>query len=1073
MTLIQTLAKQSLKEKGLEGLGLTMPVLSPQWVADAQTDPDISFDEDNLMLSSTDHNWTAPFPGLITQTGSPDHPVPVSLQKADGSMVNEPGAVLRLFPQSILRLKRLLAQKTETENGLTPLRAQGEVTRPVPAYAFFGGDPGSSFISGSIYTGLDTGIAGSLSFYDEQGYIIHPLYVASLVRVLLHSYPALKADDSATDQLDHLLGLSSAARLVRLVQGDGSPYSGDHLEGITVKNVNAGLFTLDDSDDDTLAGEIKRAEATADDGEFPESTTSKLLLANSCYGRMLDKVSLPKMAIETTADPNWPYDFFTVAVLDLRTYLTGTAHEEFNGTKLEPKTTVRLNQNLELLPHGNALLGHAQRILEGSPSKSFVVSPAIDAHLPLPSGPEAVLWPDFPAAPDGLTPTPDDAGFPPDFKAQLQSHGRAAFITDGSGAQPTGVLLTLTGLPTGAAVRVFNRKFGQEATLSRGDGAGGTSFTEAAPAAGRTFNGEVMLVLQDPLGLRRPEGTVTVPRDPALIFDLMVVCPNPRHKKLFGALTIPITGPETTAPSPAAANLFGSATHRAVCNAPVLGLSHPNPGSFDFSGFENFLNSILVFSGETQPRDAARQPTMARRETVIASRKDSTWEGLLSGGLLDGSMHHAQQDLGCPGSPGGRENAAAAILVKGQLAYDLGRMAFRRTTSLYDRIVPLGESDWAEPDPSPALGASESPNETSGLFAGALLQTISPYCETPELALLKPLIETDLDSIPENLADFIDSLIQKVEDFELDTAGLPEFISEGVTSLKTKLVEKINELRTDSGTTLDALERGYQEIKRELSASIYGRRDTQWALAQGIAQARKYIYLETPGFSFTQGSTEEPYSLDLVNQLKVKLEENPGIKLIICVPKQPDYGDTYDLWKRSEVTKRYALLQQFPAKQLVVFHPVGFPGRSSNISTTTMVIDDCWALVGAGSFRRRGLTFDGAVDLVLTGLERVQGKNPGIALFRKTLMAQRLGINPEDKANTRTILLEDFAASFALIRETLVAGGLGKIERLWSGHTPGQTEEEPNIHEDLVNPEGLEFNSLGALIFTSFIGLAK
>lgn len=1074
MTLIQNIAKQSLKEKGLEGFGLTMPVMSPKWVAVAQTDPSVEFQEDQLNLRCEDE-WISPFSGQINKVSPPENPISVALQKADGSMITSGGAVLKLFPQSILRLKRLMALKTESENSHTPGRSEGRVTRPVPAYVFFEGEVPEGFRSGGISAGQSTGIAGSLYFFDEQGHIIHPLFVASLCRLFLHQYQTLKISGDPEDQLAHLIGLSPAANTVRIIQANGSPYGGEHLEGVSSKNVNAGLFTLTspESEESELAGEIKRAAATDETGEFPEEKAKQLLMANTSYGRLLNKVALPKNSIASSADPNWPHDFFTVMVIDLGTYLTGTSNPDFQGSKFEQKPSVRLNQKLKPLAHGNAVLGHIQAVLSSSPAQSFVVAPSFDDRLKLPTDPDSVLWPQFPELPSGVTATSETNGFPVDFKAQIQLHSEAKFITDPAGLQPIDVLLSLSGLPTGAAVRVFNRNFGSEAVISRGNGAGGCVFTESPPVDGRSFNGRLDLVLSDPLGLQRPEGTRTVPTNPTLIFDLMVVYQNPAYKRLFGALSIPITSPEASSPSPPPTNLMEAATQKGVCNAPILGLSHSNPGSFDFSNFDNFLNSALAFMGETQPRDAARLPTMSRRDTLIASQKSEQWEAVISGGNVDGSLHHAQQDLGCPGSPGGSERSSVGIKLTGQLAYDIARMAFRRTSAFYDRLVPLTEPAWDEPSAPSALEAGASPSDTAGLFAGAILQTVSPFCETPELAILKSLIEPHLDSLPESPSEFVDDLIEKIDEYNPDLSSLPDLLQDGATRLKTELMDKINEIRRDSSDDLERLDRSYFEIKREISSTFYGRRDSQWAIEQGIKNARSFIYLETPGFCNTQGTSGQNYSLDLIEQLKAKLTENPGLKLILCVPKEPDYSAAYEQWRKFEVKKRFEILEQFPAKQTLVFHPVGFPGRPSNLTTTCMIVDDNWALIGSSAFRRRGLTFDGSVDVVFTGLDRVSGKNPEIFQLRKSLLAQRLGIDLEDLSNSRTILLEDFSSTFAMIRETLVAGGLGKIERLWHGKTAGVSYQEPTIDENLANPDGLEFNTLNAVIFSAFASLAK
>src|SRR5690606_35087971 len=210
----------------------------------------------------------------------------------------------------------------------------------------------------------------------------------------------------------------------------------------------------------------------------------------------------------------------TIMVVDLNTYLTGIGNEEFNGTKLEPKPEIRLNQHIEAIGNGNKVLGALHEIFSDSPEESLLATPSFNLKLILPQDPAAALWPDFPALPASITPTPDEESFPADFKKQILDNSVANFIVDGSGAQPTDVLLTLRGIPLGAAVRVFNREFGEESTVKRGDGGGGVAFSELVSLEGRSFRGEAIVKLQDPLGLKRSDGTVTVPTDPELIFDL-------------------------------------------------------------------------------------------------------------------------------------------------------------------------------------------------------------------------------------------------------------------------------------------------------------------------------------------------------------------------------------------------------------------------------------------------------------------------------------------------------------------------------------------------------------------------
>jgi len=75
--------------------------------------------------------------------------------------------------------------------------------------------------------------------------------------------------------------------------------------------------------------------------------------------------------------------------------------------------------------------------------------------------------------------------------------------------------------------------------------------------------------------------------------------------------------------------------------------------------------------------------------------------------------------------------------------------------------------------------------------------------------------------------------------------------------------------------------------------------------------------------------------------------------------------------------------------------------------------------------------------------------------------------------DSKAVMIDNPALSFKLIREMLVAGGLGKIEPLWNGRTEGIVFSEPSIDRLLANPEGNEFNSLSAAINLILTGLMK
>ena len=359
------------------------------------------------------------------------------------------------------------------------------------------------------------------------------------------------------------------------------------------------------------------------------------------------------------------------------------------------------------------------------------------------------------------------------------------------------------------------------------------------------------------------------------------------------------------------------------------------------------------------------------------------------------------------------------------MAYDLARSAFRRTTYFANRLSDLWSTDWNEPAEQTPLGETDSPANGRGTMFGAVLQTIAPVAESPELALLKSLIDANINAIPATWDDLVDQVVAWIN-------TLTEPLGQ---NLQNQIANQLNSLKDNQPANESRQERLYNELKRELASACYGRRDSLWAMREGIRQAKHFIYLETPGFSFTWRTGEtQPYSVDLIAALQTRLTEVPGLKVIICTPKRPDYFTPgYDQWVSREVEQRFQQVLGLPSRQVVSFPPIGFPGRPSNIETTTMIVDDRWALIGASAFRRRGLTFDGSSDLVMIDGEQSLGGAPTLTDLRVRLLKQHLGLDGADANPSSLAQLGDAHAAFQLVRETLVAGGMGRIERLWNG----------------------------------------
>ncbi len=123
-------------------------------------------------------------------------------------------------------------------------------------------------------------------------------------------------------------------------------------------------------------------------------------------------------------------------------------------------------------------------------------------------------------------------------------------------------------------------------------------------------------------------------------------------------------------------------------------------------------------------------------------------------------------------------------------------------------------------------------------------------------------------------------------------------------------------------------------------------------------------------------------------------------------------------------------------KRVVVYHPMGFPGRYEVIRGTTVTVDDVWMLSGSSSFSRRGLTFDGSIDVCLFDRQLREGTSASIANIRRRAMARTLGVSPPVTGETPTanwVRTLQMKSAFELFREVVARGGDGLMEPLWRG----------------------------------------
>jgi hypothetical protein len=1029
----------TLTNTGVALFGGTMPVVAPSWASGTPT-----VAADGLSLTLSVGSWLAPCHGYARTPAQVADRSGVFLRDATGGAVAAAASVVSLHPQQYLRLARLYALLLEDATGARPGRALGQPARPVPMHMVLA----EGGVSGAIDAG-DTLVSGTLSFHDNLGQPIDALAVASAFLAIMTAHQPLQ-ERSISDPFDAnpplkamitSLATGSAEIRLRLVDGAGQPLSAaTNLTNLTA--ATAGLFKL--ADLTTVVGKATTG--------LSDEARRTLLLGLATTGKLSDSVSFPALPSGRTLQR----DFFTLRVLDVAPYLLGTPAATWDGTKIEPRPAVRRDEPLTLLPDGNDVLGAATAALTGTLTESLAVGQRIDGSFATPAAAgTAAHWPAFPAL-GGVTAATAGA-IPVGLKDSVVA--TAAFVTSTATPPSPDVVLTLTGLPAGASVRAFSRRFSAEAVESRGDGGG--SVVDNA--------GSTTILLSDPLGIvvyGVPQPPL--PASPVLHVDVVVV-KRTGESRILGDVSCPIIG--NAAAPVLGTNPFGTATRRGICSAGILASGEPRtapaPGV-------SLATAALSLSSSGTPFDTPRLPGMARRELLVAGLAGTTWTSVISGGRLASELHNASPRLGGPGGHGGRETQTVGVSTSGgRLAFDLARAAFRRTTNLVERLSPLASSTWDEPAAS-----------TTGGFSGAVLQTVALASESPELALLRLLNIVDPSS--STLPRTFDALVDKAKEWLqqlVGSAGVPS----GQVSSANSLISKLDDLKDNAPPDESTKERVFNEILREIAAAGWGRRDAQWALAGAFSRAERFIYVETPGVGPTAApATTDPFARDLFEVLGARMAANPALHVVICTPEAPDFPFGFNPFSDYEQSERRKAILGLPTanvadavgNRVVAFHPVGFPGRPSRLESTTVIVDDVWAMIGSSALRRRGLTFDGGTDLAFTDQELVEGRSARIAGLRRSLQAARLGLAVPTSAGTGVpplpsssyIRLADGVEAFHEIREVLRGGGLGKITRLSPEEPVGRPPTTPTPDRDVVNPDSESYNfaqTLATLAFAS------
>jgi hypothetical protein len=1024
--LTPTSATNQMTSDKLDAFGLVLPVLSAEW---SDSEPGV-IDEDHLTLS-IGGSLKAPFHAAARYLDSGDR-----WRDVAGKPITDAVFAIEMLPEAARRLTTLLTT-----------RLGAPLVRPVPVAMLVhnltwqppsGSPPGAkpavqSLRAGDVFAPLPSGSRLDVTFHDARGLPVDPIAVAALFADLITWLPALGVGQVGNaGGLSKVLALNTAATAVRyhLVSPHGV---------LCTPTADMGLAVNGGTSPDTVAPSTGTvAIATGQSLGAASGGSAGTLYWGFAPGGFLDQQALAPPALP--AGVTLARQFFRVVVVDLDWHLLGnrtaSATRGVPGDPVTPPPSYTLPVVRPRVP-GFAYLADGIDVLGaiGQISASFPIpgrdvlpllcSPAIDPTLALPPAPgQPGHWPAFPP------PVPSPAtGIASGFDLAKLASAAWRNPTDGPGANRD-VVITFAadpGLPAGTHLRVFPRSFvtitaitSEQPSFVRGDGG-------AAIVGG----GPTKLLLVNPYNLASADPLSTDP----LTVDIVATGRDGSRRMRSSVQLNPQSAPAESwtgtlaqfggtafLSTPVVQAATGALGVTAVAPVTVFGIPAPPPPPGPAP--TGILDAVRKLANEsTPPRIGPHLPTQARFETILAlgtaGATDAryVWQAVLTGGRWTWETRSARAEMADPGNPAGPDVFASGVQVGGQLGYDLALHALKRA----EPIIPVAATALGWLAVTDGNNWSPPAADTSGTVAGVMLETIAPFVDSPELSLLPAPTPGD------TVQNAVNALAAQI--------GVPP-----------PTITVANEAQL------------LNELERESQTARAGQHEALLSLARAIAQAEDYIYIEGPAFSATSFGSDG--GLDLVALIDQRLNAVPGLKVIICVPRLPDFTPTKANWVRAAFAQRAAaikkLAQDAPGR-VVAFSPVGFPGRWSAIRSTVVLVDDVYALVGASHFRRRGMTFDGgaavaSMDRQLDGW----GVSASIASFRQMLAARKLGVDvPSGPAATTALWtrLARPASMFATLVELLAEGGQGYCSPVWAG--PTDTSVIPQT-DDISDPNGLD-----------------
>ncbi|MBB5783022.1 phospholipase D family protein [Nonomuraea jabiensis] len=194
-----------------------------------------------------------------------------------------------------------------------------------------------------------------------------------------------------------------------------------------------------------------------------------------------------------------------------------------------------------------------------------------------------------------------------------------------------------------------------------------------------------------------------------------------------------------------------------------------------------------------------------------------------------------------------------------------------------------------------------------------------------------------------------------------------------------------------AGTHAVQLLRTYPHLRHAYPFAPEGERSVARAYRKVLTRARSLVYLED----------QYLWSTEVIEPFAQALEREPGLRMIIVVPRHPDQdgwlAGPASLIGRSEALAR---LMRAGDGRVAIYDLENHRGTPVYVHAKVCVVDDVWASVGSDNVNLRSWTFDSELSCAVLDAEPDPRPPSGARRFarelRLTLAAEHLDRDPGD-----------------------------------------------------------------------------